>query len=42
MIASTEERANIKQNMIPYIIGTVVILGALSIWKFLVDFLDGI
>lgn len=42
MFASLEERASIKESMQPYIIGTVIILGALSIWKFLVEFLDSI
>ena len=41
MFASTEERANLKHNMIPYIIGTVIILGALGIWKFSVELLEG-
>lgn len=42
MFASLEERANIKESMKPYIIGTVIIIGALSIWKFLVEFLEAI
>lgn len=42
MFSSVEEKANIKENMRPYIIGAVIILGALSIWKFLVEFLDSI
>lgn len=42
MFASLEERANIKESMKPYIIGAVIILGALSIWKFLVEFLETI
>ena len=42
MFASVEEKASIKETIQPYIIGTVIILGALGIWKFLVDFLDGI
>lgn len=42
MFASLEERANIKESMKPYIIGAVIIIGALSIWKFLVEFLEAI
>ena len=42
MFSSLEERANIKESIKPYIIGTAIILGALSIWKFLVEFLDSI
>lgn len=42
MFASLEERASIKESIKPYIIGTVIILGALSIWKFSVEFLETI
>lgn len=40
MFASLEEQANIKESAKPYIIGTIIIMGALSIWKFLIVFLD--
>lgn len=33
MLSSVEEKASIKESMRPYIIGSVIILGALSIWK---------
>lgn len=39
--ASSEQKAKIKDNMIPFIIGTVMILGALGIWKFVVELLEG-
>lgn len=42
MFSSMEERASIKESMLPYIIGAVIILGALSIWKILVELLEGI
>lgn len=42
MFSSVEEKASIKESIRPYIIGAAIILGALSIWKFLVEFLDRI
>lgn len=33
MLSSVEEKASIKESMTPYIIGSIIILGALSIWK---------
>lgn len=40
MLASADEKANIKESMKPYLIGTILILGALSIWKVSITFLD--
>lgn len=40
LIASIEEKAKIKEAMIPYIFGCVVIFGALGIWKFVVSVLN--
>lgn len=42
MFASVEEKASIKESIQPYLIGSVIILGALGIWKFLVEFLEGV
>lgn len=42
MFSSADEKANIKESLPPYIIGTVIILGALSIWAFLVNFAEDI
>ena len=33
MLASAEDKAKVKESMIPYVIGCVVIYGALGIWK---------
>lgn len=33
MMASTEEKANLKEMLIPYFIGSVVIFAAFGIWK---------
>lgn len=40
LMASTEERADIKRAMIPYAIGLVVIFGALTIWKILIQLFE--
>ena len=42
MFASLEEKASIKQTFIPYAIGSTIILGALGIWKFAVELLEGL
>lgn len=42
MFASVEERATIKGAIIPFLIGSAIILGALSIWKFGVKLLADI
>ena len=36
MMASAEEKAEIKQALVPYIIGCIVIYGAFGIWKLIV------
>ena len=42
MFASLEEKASIKESLKPYIIGSVIIIGALGIWQLLVEFLNEI
>lgn len=42
MFAGIEDKAKIKEALIPYIVGCVVIFGAFIIWKFVVDVLDQI
>lgn len=42
MFASVEEKASMKESIWPFIIGSVIILGALTIWKFSVELLAGI
>lgn len=41
MLVSPQEKSKIKQSTTPYIIGVVVIFGALTIWKFIILILDG-
>lgn len=42
MFSSLEEKANIKESIWPFAIGSIIILGALTIWKFGVELLAGI
>ena len=37
MMGSVEEKAQIKDALIPFIVGCIVIFGAVSIWKIVVD-----
>ena len=40
LAGGVEQKAAIKKTMMPWLIGAVIILGALLIWKNLVGFLD--
>ena len=40
MMASAEDKAKIKETMIPYVLGCVVIYGAFGIWKIIITVLD--
>lgn len=40
MIASPDDKAQIKKQLIIWIVGSVVIMGALTIWKVSLDILD--
>ena len=42
MIASAEDKAKIKEALIPYIVGCVVIYGAFGIWKLVITILGGV
>ena len=42
MLASAEDKAQIKELMIPYVAGCIVIYGAFGIWKLVVNVLGGI
>ena len=41
MISGAEGKANIKELLVPYIVGCVVVFGAFAIWKLLVSILSG-
>lgn len=40
MYASAEDKADIKQTMIPYVVGCIVIYGGFAIWKLVITILD--
>lgn len=42
MIASAEDKAKVKEAMIPYVIGCVVIFGAFGIWKIVISILNNL
>lgn len=42
MIGSTEEKAQIKDALVPFVIGCVVIFGAFGIWKIFVTIGNGL
>jgi len=37
IVSSVDEKAKIKETLVPYIVGCAVILGAFTIWKIAVD-----
>ena len=40
MTASMEEKAKVKEHLVPYVVGCIVIFGAFGIWKFVVTLLN--
>lgn len=42
MFASVEEKASIKESIRPYLLGAIIILGALTIWKFSVEIAESL
>ena len=42
MLASAEDKAKIKEMLIPYVIGCVVVFGAWGIWKFTLSIMERI
>lgn len=42
MLASAEDKAKIKESMIPYVIGCVIIYGAFGIWKIVITILNNL
>ena len=41
MISSVEEQAKIKELLVPYVAGCIVIFGAFGIWKLAVNIFKG-
>ena len=42
MTAGIEQQAQIKQALIPYVVGCVVVFGAFGIWKIAIEILKNI
>lgn len=42
MMASAEDKAKVKEELIPYIVGCVVVFGAFGIWKIVINTFSGI
>lgn len=42
MMASAEDKAKVKEALIPYLVGCVVIFGAFGIWKIVINTFSGI
>ena len=40
MLSSVGERANVKQMLMPYVVGCVVVYGSFGIWALVVSLLD--
>lgn len=40
MMASAKQRSEILQSVAPFLIGTIIIVGAVVIWKILIEVLD--
>lgn len=41
MFATPDNKANVKQSATPFIVGVVIIFGALTIWKLVIEILNG-
>ncbi len=39
---SVEAKAQIKEKLIPYVVGCIIVFGAFGIWKLVVDLLQGV
>lgn len=42
MVTSADEKAKVKESLMPYIIGCIVIFGAFGIWKIMVNTFNGL
>ena len=42
MLASVEEKAEVKKLLIPYVVGCIIIFGGFGIWKLVVTILQGV
>lgn len=42
MMASAEDKASVKEALVPYVVGCIVVFGAFGIWKLIVTLGQGI
>lgn len=42
MVGSVEQKAKVKDSLLPYIIGCIVIFGAFGIWKIVLTILENV
>lgn len=42
MIASAEDKAKVKESLVPYFVGSIVIMGAFGIWKLCIQIFSNI
>ena len=42
VVGGVEEKAEVKKQMMPYVVGAAIIFGALTIWKFVIEFMESI
>ena len=40
--SSTEEKANVKEALVPYVVGCIIVYGAFGIWKLAITLLQGV
>ena len=42
MAGSVEQKAKVKDSLVPYIVGCIVIFGAFGIWKLVIQILNNL
>ncbi len=42
MAGSVEQKAKVKDSLVPYIVGCIVIFGAFGIWKLVLTLLESV
>lgn len=42
MVASANDKAKVKEALIPYVVGCIIIFGAFGIWKIIINTFNGI
>ena len=42
MVSTAEDKAKVKEALIPYIVGCIVVFSAFIVWKIIIELLGGI